>query len=130
MKIQKIEGDLVKNQQMIADIKNWVGLLAKGDDTALSNLLKILNEKSLVTSPETKEKSEKEIEVHVQNKDSTQAKDLNEQQKPGESHKEIYEIGPEVKSKVSGAMCSLANTNTAPSDINVSISFSLCSVSF
>nr|KAG5689842.1 hypothetical protein BaRGS_012192 [Batillaria attramentaria] len=39
IKIQKIEEDLAKNEEVISDIKKWVGALAEADSSALSNLV-------------------------------------------------------------------------------------------
>ena len=63
VKIQKIEGDLAKNKELIADIKSWVGLLAKGDDQALGHLVKLVGEQSADTGAGAKERVSREIPV-------------------------------------------------------------------
>ena len=44
--IHRMEKDLEKNQHLIVEIKKWVGLLAKGDDKALSHLIELVNKNS------------------------------------------------------------------------------------
>ncbi|XP_076439232.1 alpha-mannosidase 2x-like [Babylonia areolata] len=130
MKIHKMEKDLDKNREFISDIKNWVGLLAKGDDKALGHLVELVNDKG-----KQKEKGvehmavndqgqrpppgQGQLEVRGEGQEEPKAADTGQQQQQQQAGGEIYEVPAIEQVPVQGATCTLASHPQITADINM-----------
>lgn len=128
IKIQKIEEDLVKNKGLIADIKIWVRLLAKGDKKALGKLVELVNSPGDHVEKKGGKRSEethKPIDGQGQGQSQTQKQGQGQTQSQGADSvrttkaKEIYEVSPVSEVKVTGGMCMLAGRPAADADIDM-----------
>ncbi|KAK7474038.1 hypothetical protein BaRGS_00034701, partial [Batillaria attramentaria] len=113
IKIQKIEEDLAKNEEVISDIKKWVGALAEADSSALSNLVLKAQAQSNLAELVKKgggvgDGAGQVVETQVEGQGR-------EEEKP----REMYEVVPGQNVPVSGSMCQWTSAQGTSSDIDM-----------